>query len=103
MSIRSLASLRNGLSPARFVQDFQLARRPGLFEGLLTTTPIEDKVVWPALRTWSTPGSDGQETLDGLKREETTDLMVPVEISKRNVGYNAGGGKWDRIELPFCK
>lgn len=103
MSVSPLASLRNGLSPSRFVRDFQLPRRPGHFQGLLTTHPAQDKVVWPALKKWSKLNPDGQETLDGLKRPEIMDLIVPVEVSQRGVGYNAGGGKWDRLELPFCK
>ena len=103
MSVRPLVSLRSGFSPARFVQDFQLPQRPGHFQKLLTTHPAPNKVVWPALKTWSVPGPDGHETLDGLKRPDSVDLIVPVELSQRNVGYNAGGGKWDRIELPFCE
>ncbi|EST05371.1 JmjC [Kalmanozyma brasiliensis GHG001] len=101
MSVRPLASLRNGISAVRFVKDFQLAGRPGHFQGLLTSNPSPEKVVWPALKAWSTIDAKGQETLDGLKRPETADLMVPVEISQPNLGYNAGGGKWDRIEMPF--
>ncbi len=103
MSIRALASLRNGLSPARFVKDFQLKGRPGHFEGLLTSQPSPDKVVWPALQSWSRLAPDGKETLNGLKKADAADLIVPVEVSQRNVGYNAGGSKWDRIELPFGK
>ncbi|CCF52687.1 hypothetical protein NDA11_000261 [Ustilago hordei] len=101
MSIRSLASLRNGLPTSRFVEEFQLLRRPGHFQGLLTTRPSQDKVVWPALSTWSSIDSDGNETLEGLKRPELNDLIVPVEISQQGVGYNAGVSRWDRIELPF--
>lgn len=101
MSVRPLASLRNGISAARFVSSFQLPGRPGHFKSLLTASPSPDRVVWPALKTWSALGTDGQETLDGLKRPETMDLMVPIEISQPNVGYNAGGAKWDRIEMPF--
>ncbi|SPO23879.1 uncharacterized protein UTRI_03591_B [Ustilago trichophora] len=101
MSVRPLTLLRNGISPSRFVRDFQLPRRPGHFQGLLTTHSAQDKVVWPALKKWSTLGPDGQETLDGIKRPEIMDLIVPVEVSQRGVGYNVGGGKWDRIELPF--
>ena len=102
MPIRPLASLRNGLSATRFISEFQLPGRPGHFQGLLTAQPFPDKVVWPALTRWSSIGLDGQETLEGLRRPETTDLMVPVEISQRNVGYNAGSNKWDRIEMPFA-
>ncbi|SNX87177.1 uncharacterized protein MEPE_05887 [Melanopsichium pennsylvanicum] len=101
MSVKPLVSLRNGLSTSRFVQNFQLPRRPGHFQGLLTTEQSSEKVVWPALKTWSTLGFDGQETLDGLKRPDTQNLIVPVEVSHRNAGYNAGASKWDRIELPF--
>lgn len=101
MSVRSLVSLRNGLSPSRFVQDFQLLGRPGHFQGLLASVPSPNKVVWPALKTWSATEPDGRETLNGLKRPENVDMMVPVEVSERNIGYNAGAGTWDRIELPF--
>lgn len=52
---------------------------------------------------WSSLDADGRETLEGLKRPELNDLIVPVEISQRGVGYNAGGSKWNRIKLPFCK
>ncbi|KAJ1026968.1 hypothetical protein NDA16_002261 [Ustilago loliicola] len=101
MSPRSLTSLRNGLPTSRFVKEFQLPRRPGHFQGLLTTQPSPDKVVWPALSAWSSRDVDGRETFEGLKRPELNDLIVPVEISQQGVGYNAGGSEWDRIELPF--
>ncbi|CBQ73493.1 conserved hypothetical protein [Sporisorium reilianum SRZ2] len=101
MPIRPLASLPNGLSVARFINGFQQLGRPGHFQGLLSSHPSPDKVVWPALTRWSSLASDGQETLEGLRRPETADVIVPVEISQQNVGYNAGGTKWDRIEMPF--
>lgn len=101
MPVRPLTSLRNGLSPTRFVNSFQLPGRPGHFQGLLETRPAQDKVVWPALRTWSAIGPDGHETLEGLRRPETANLIVPVEISQPNVGYNAGSNEWDRIQMPF--
>ncbi|GAC97691.1 hypothetical protein PHSY_005277 [Pseudozyma hubeiensis SY62] len=101
MSVRPLPLLRNGLSATRFVNSYQLPGRPGHFQGLLSTQASQDRVVWPALKTWSSIGPDGQETLEGLKGPATSDLIVPVEISQPHVGYNAGGSKWDRIEMPF--
>lgn len=103
MAVRALTSLRNGLSPTRFVREFQLPRRPGRFEELLTSRACRDKVLWPALSKWSARGPEGRETLGGLRRPETMELIVPVEISPQNVGYNDGSGRWDRIELPFRK
>ncbi|TKY88486.1 hypothetical protein EX895_002474 [Sporisorium graminicola] len=101
MPVRPLAPLVHGLSVSGFINGFQLPGRPGHFQGLLSSHPSANKVVWPALTKWSSLGSDGQETLEGLRRPETSSLIVPVEISQQNVGYNAGGSKWDRIEMPF--
>lgn len=101
MSVKLLTPLCNGISATRFVQSFQLPGRPGHFQGLLSTHPYQDEVEWPALKAWSFPGPDDRETLEGLRRPETADLIVPVEISEPNVGYNAGSNKWDRIEMTF--
>ncbi|ETS61985.1 lysine-specific demethylase 8 [Moesziomyces aphidis] len=101
MWVRRLLSIRDGLPTSRFVHEFFLPKRPARFETLLSSTPSKDKVVWPALHRWSSLDANGQETLDGLKRPDTAHIIVPVEISRPNVGYNAAPGHWDRIEMPL--
>lgn len=100
------------LTPTQFAQQFQALAKPGLFRGLIspqesdsTKSTSFDSVRWTAFNTWSELDADGKETLGGMRRPDTEHIMVPVEVSPANTGYNAKGNQqgqqWSRISIPF--
>ncbi|EPQ27742.1 uncharacterized protein PFL1_04879 [Pseudozyma flocculosa PF-1] len=126
MAVKSLAKplvahvgRGRGITPRAFVEGYQLAQRPGFFPSFLRGPDCTDgdgaggerdaRPVWRALSSWSHRDERGIETLRGMKRRDTADLVVPVELSRPGLGYNAPReegatttrGGWDRISLPF--
>lgn len=106
--VRPVHAVVGGVSPAEFVREYQLPARPALFKQLVVAQAHDARppntVHWPALHSWSQL-ENGHETLGGLSTEDSTNVIVPVEVSAAGHGYTsaAQGQDWQRIEMPFGK